>query len=1082
MLPITWTLRPKYRRMVDLIYGSEIFGVYLEKLTIACLKEQCILAHIPAEIVETGSFYMDLGNGSRYFNSDKALATLMSDASKLTRTPQIFLTPVARSTAQIIPGNEGILNLIRESSEISENNESTLFSNAESRNTYTIENENSDEFEVEKRGVVLSGLLPRTYGKPPLPPSPIMQHPPRQNRISTISGFSNSSDVQTAVDFDDLITGYDVMISYQLSFYLLIRSKQKVTGIHAALTTRHNLRVWTDFDQFQSDTSNVIDNSKVVLVVLNDWYQLSKSCLRELNYAADHRKNIVFALDQFEKNRQQSGPAFLIMAAVDHIDFTEIKVGTKEFDEKVQLLYKSISQYLGIKADNRDSSRFQAPRHSNHSSITLIDKNRSDQPPSLGQKLGFVFNFNGSKFEFILTDRTVEALKQEIAAKLGAATNQLDIQTEIDSKSTLADIVFSAKAGSVVQLKVTLKNLSNWLGPVDFSIEVERKYLEGTCGWVSDQLQNWLKSNTANENVLWLTGAPGSGKSFVLARIIEILEASNFSVSKFFFKRLQKNVAISMVFTIVRDFANTFPEFRSYIYEEYDLAKKLPIGEYASLFSDPVRAFHKLVIAGLQRVNHKIEAYIAVDALDDCGVAGDEARKQVLEIIKIGFPKLPNFVKIFVTASPQSDIYDALAKTNAATLIISGVAENHDIELYIKYQLTNIASQMHLVVADETVTECVKILSEKANGSFVYISLSFLDIENFWYSKPNEMSEASLITAFKDFEGSEDDLYIRILSQEFQKANRSTISLFQKVMGVILVIDQPVAQDFVADVLNLKPHFVGRIIVQMLRVLNINSQKQISSSETLRNFLTSKNRCLDERFFVDMKSANDAIDKWTAKVLEKSINNKKQPVAKFLSVHVSDLKFVEASAINFGDGNKYWRITSRLDKKGFGPGNSQTVAHLLAPNSFDVTATISNVSAGLYIPSLILIAQISTQSLPEKVTVSAEVVDEMKNTAAKVSRTLAEMWENYTEQMSGSWRVVNLPCVYIPELTLGSHFAVNFRIEHLSDWNLDLALDSFQIARISSKNNIQLDLWEVSSKNGIQTSAKLDDSDTKFKK
>jgi hypothetical protein len=44
------------------------------------------------------------------------------------------------------------------------------------------------------------------------------------------------------------------------------------------------------------------------------------------------------------------------------------------------------------------------------------------------------------------------------------------------------------------------------------------EHAPGTCEWIleTEELQNWLRSTTnaeCNENILWLSGNPGTGKS-----------------------------------------------------------------------------------------------------------------------------------------------------------------------------------------------------------------------------------------------------------------------------------------------------------------------------------------------------------------------------------------------------------------------------------------------------------------------------------------------------------------------------------------------------------------------------------------
>src|ERR1700722_12405606 len=75
------------------------------------------------------------------------------------------------------------------------------------------------------------------------------------------------------------------------------------------------------------------------------------------------------------------------------------------------------------------------------------------------------------------------------------------------------------------------------LRPVDRSGYYVLPCMQGTRQWLIDGIHRWLNDQLAPNNILWLSGSPGSGKSTIAFTLVSQLGEMGWLGSSFFFKR-----------------------------------------------------------------------------------------------------------------------------------------------------------------------------------------------------------------------------------------------------------------------------------------------------------------------------------------------------------------------------------------------------------------------------------------------------------------------------------------------------------------------------------------------------------------
>ena len=137
----------------------------------------------------------------------------------------------------------------------------------------------------------------------------------------------------------------------------------------------------------------------------------------------------------------------------------------------------------------------------------------------------------------------------------------------------------------------------------------------GTCGWLlqEDSFQLWELPETA-ENILWIQGDPGCGKSMLTATVVEHLEGNNenSTVLYFFLDARSNNTELTEPVAVIRSLV--YQMLNSPLLPRNDVVRNAVdrSGQERSLRFD---VLWKLFVAMLCLTK---VTYIVIDALDEC--------------------------------------------------------------------------------------------------------------------------------------------------------------------------------------------------------------------------------------------------------------------------------------------------------------------------------------------------------------------------------------------------------------------------------------------------------------------------------
>ncbi|EJC99151.1 WD40 repeat-like protein [Fomitiporia mediterranea MF3/22] len=350
-----------------------------------------------------------------------------------------------------------------------------------------------------------------------------------------------------------------------------------------------------------------------------------------------------------------------------------------------------------------------------------------------------------------------------------------------------------------------LQRFKDLLDPIKSDTSDRARCLPNTrTGYLRD-IEEWLFS-PPKENILWLNGIAGSGKSTIAASITDLCDDKSRLAAFLFFER-EKNEYKSIIRTIAYQLAAFEPILAAYI---------VPVAEQLKNItgSETRRQFEKLLLEPLKSAKGAVRGPIVVilDALDECGTT--EQRREILELLKVDFAKLPLELRFFVTSRPENDIMHSLSSQKhilEVRLEHTAIESRNDVLAYIQ-------NMMHKAIKDPIPdgfawTDAMTMLSDAADGLFIWATTAVMMVMN--SDDPFEELEG-LVSNVRLLNGL-DNLYATVLEQSgISWQSPKSVERFRNILGLILFGKEPLSGDNIDSILGLGKG-KARLTLQRLR-------------------------------------------------------------------------------------------------------------------------------------------------------------------------------------------------------------------------------------------------------------------------
>jgi hypothetical protein len=384
------------------------------------------------------------------------------------------------------------------------------------------------------------------------------------------------------------------------------------------------------------------------------------------------------------------------------------------------------------------------------------------------------------------------------------------------------------------------------------------KCLPGTREIILQDITSWAK-NPRDQNVFWLNGLAGTGKSTIAQSFSDTVAGDGFLGASFFCSRdyLDRRELKNIFPTLAYQLACHYPHFRSRIIR---IIKKDPTMAHTSLLSQ----FENLLANPLSGEN--ISCIIIIDALDEC--IDDQPASAILSVLGRFAKQLP-LVRFFITGRPEPRVRSGfrlpLLEPLTQIFLLHGVelsSVDNDIRLYLTQRLTTIAKQRSdLELPNPWPLESeIKMLTKKSSGLFIFASTLVRFIES-QHHEPNErlqlvLSEVGSTT--HEGRAGIDSLYSHILLHAFSDIHESVVfDNTRHVLGAIILAFNPLSRKALSTILGLSTTLISTTLRHLHSIILVpaDETKEIRVfHKSFPDYLQDDTRCTDVRFYVDSET------------------------------------------------------------------------------------------------------------------------------------------------------------------------------------------------------------------------------------
>ncbi|KAG8951747.1 hypothetical protein FRC04_005768 [Tulasnella sp. 424] len=381
--------------------------------------------------------------------------------------------------------------------------------------------------------------------------------------------------------------------------------------------------------------------------------------------------------------------------------------------------------------------------------------------------------------------------------------------------------------------------------------------LEGTRVQTLERINAWIRNTSTSENVLWIRGMAGRGKSTIASTVAYHWKYQAASAI-FHFRRGQNKLDKRLVCALARQLGSNdlVPEVKDSILRS--------VQENPDIQDERLREqFQALFTRSLGRLQDTtLPILLIVDALDECESV-DFAVKFV-KLIEEFIPSLPVNVKFLLTTRPEAPLIRALEprEWHAEDLDSMGNMDG-DIAQFLQRGFSRVREEYDLE-EDWPPQDNIRAIVQMSQGLFQWAHTA---IEYMMEGSPqDQLRELLQLPSICD---GMDGLYLQILSKAFKKAKKypARADLLLRMLGTLVVTPYPLSFEIFAFIYSDHAVFQNKTAEDITRYLRQNvlvdlgSLIHIPRSSTdpiqlvhtsVRDLLVDRDRCQGEPYAVDL--------------------------------------------------------------------------------------------------------------------------------------------------------------------------------------------------------------------------------------
>ncbi|GKZ39316.1 hypothetical protein AbraIFM66950_012282 [Aspergillus brasiliensis] len=255
----------------------------------------------------------------------------------------------------------------------------------------------------------------------------------------------------------------------------------------------------------------------------------------------------------------------------------------------------------------------------------------------------------------------------------------------------------------------------------------------GTCSWFleSSELKSWFRRdkcvNELEQNVLWLYGNPGIGKSTMAMTLAEEIPGKSYFtdehniLSSFFCEAgwEGKQEATSILRSLIYQIVNQYPALKGRVLKTYDVRGEGLFASFDALWA---------LFMGFGREPKGPEIYCIIDALDECE---PKSREMLFDQIFQSFSKTgmigsqPSKLHLLIISRPYPELKSRLSAFRCVDLSLFEELKR-DLKAMIKGAVKDLAKRNNY--PPPVAQEVSHILEERADGTFLWVGIAYKEI------------------------------------------------------------------------------------------------------------------------------------------------------------------------------------------------------------------------------------------------------------------------------------------------------------------------------------------------------------------
>ena len=309
---------------------------------------------------------------------------------------------------------------------------------------------------------------------------------------------------------------------------------------------------------------------------------------------------------------------------------------------------------------------------------------------------------------------------------------------------------------------------------------------KNTRQWLFEDFDKWF-SDPGNSRAYVLLGDAGVGKSVIAAALAQRKRDAGHLAAAYFcrHKDRRRNHPLSLLGTLARDLCRCSSEYSSIVGGEEGVRKLITNSEFKLQVHE---LFAKLLEEPLAKCrsppNRRL---VIIDALDETEYG---SRKDFLNVIKLDFPRLPQWLVFFITSRPEEQIQNRLNRYKPCIKMCAGITDRDN---FYHQHKKDIQRYLEKEIDFSVFSFSPEDVTKKCGGLFLYAFYIVKELKD--SAKSGKVTQLAQLT---DFPGDIDEFFLQNFERVFDKVGRD---LYRILLGCIMAAPSPLPVSFIAFVL-----------------------------------------------------------------------------------------------------------------------------------------------------------------------------------------------------------------------------------------------------------------------------------------